>query len=239
MLREKEQMAAIGTAASMLAHEIGNPLNGISATVQLLEHFLTRQGLPSTELLLSSVHDLKSEVRRLTALLNGFKNIAGPQKLALGPVDLARLFNQLTGLVHSRCVRQNVEVIVECESGLPTLNGDDDKLKQALLQVFENALDAMPHGGTLSVKTYQTEQAICIDVIDTGVGIPKNLKVFDLFSTTKPDGIGLGLFLVQQIVLAHGGTITYSSTPGQGPTFHVTFMLGPASDPRADFLETI
>jgi PAS domain S-box-containing protein len=239
MLREKEQMAAIGTAASMLAHEIGNPLNGISATVQLLEHFLTRQGLPSTELLLSSVHDLKSEVRRLTALLNGFKNIAGPQKLALAPVDFARLFDQLTGLVHSRSVRQNVEVIVECESGLPTLNGDDDKLKQALLQVFENALDAMPHGGRLSVKAYQTEQAICIDVIDTGVGIPKNLKVFDLFSTTKPDGIGLGLFLVQQIVLAHGGTITYSSTPGQGTTFHVTFMFGPPSDPRVDFLETI
>ena len=239
MLREKEQMAAIGTAASMLAHEIGNPLNGISATVQLLEHFLTRQALPSAELLLSSVHDLKSEVRRLTALLTGFKNIAGPQKLALAPVDLPRLFDQLTGLVQGRSVRQNVEVVVECESGLPMLNGDDDKLKQALLQVFENALDAMPHGGRLSVKAYQTEQAICIDIIDTGVGIPKNLKVFDLFSTTKPDGIGLGLFLVQQIVLAHGGTITYSSTPGQGTTFHVTFSFCAPPDPRVDFLETI
>jgi PAS domain S-box-containing protein len=239
ILREKEQMAAIGTAASMLAHEIGNPLNGISATVQLLEHFLTRDTPPGAQSMLSSVHDLKSEVRRLTALLNEFKNIAWPQKLAFSPVDVPRLIRHLVGVIEKRSTHQNVEVSVECQTALPLLNGDDDKLKQALLQVFDNALDAMPHGGKLDIKAYQNEQAICIDVIDTGVGIPKNLKVFDLFSTTKPDAVGLGLFMVQQIVLAHGGAITYSSTPGQGTTFHVTFMLRPPSDPRADFIEII
>ena len=239
VFREKEQMAAIGTAASMLAHEIGNPLNGIAATVQLMEHFLTRDTPPVAESMLSSVHDLKSEVRRLTALLNEFKNIAWPQKLAFSPVDVLRLLRDLLGVVEKRSTRQNVEMSLECQSGLPLLNGDDDKLKQALLQVFENALDAMPRGGKLDIKAYQNEQAICIDVIDTGVGIPKNLKVFDLFSTTKPDAVGLGLFMVQQIVLAHGGAITYSSTPGQGTTFHVTFALRPSSDPPVDFIEII
>jgi len=178
-------------------------------------------------------------VRRLTALLNEFKNIAWPQKLAFSPVDVLRLLRDLLGVVEKRSTRQNVEVSLECQSGLPLLNGDDDKLKQALLQVFENALDAMPRGGKLDIKAYQNEQAICIDVIDTGVGIPKNLKVFDLFSTTKPDAVGLGLFMVQQIVLAHGGAITYSSTPGQGTTFHVTFALRPSSDPPVDFIEII
>jgi PAS domain S-box-containing protein len=240
MLREKEQMAAIGTAASILAHEIGNPLNGISATVQLLEHFLSRDTLPPAASLLSSVHDLKSEVRRLTALLNEFKNIAWPQKLALAPVDLPKLIKQLVGAVENRSARQNVIVSIECQPGLPLLNGDDDKLKQALLQVLDNAFDAMPHGGKLQIKAYKYEETICIDVIDTGVGIPKNLKAFDLFSSTKPDGIGLGLFMVQQIVLAHGGAVTYSSTPGQGTTFHVTFTLHPLHDPLgADFIETI
>ena len=239
ILREKEQMAAIGTAASMLAHEIGNPLNGIAATVQLLEHFLSRDTLPGPELMLSSVHDLKSEVRRLTALLNEFKNIAWPQKLAFSPVDVPRLLRHLLSVIETRSTRQNVEVSLDCQSGLPLLNGDDDKLKQALVQVFDNALDAMPHGGKLDIKAYQSEQAVCIDVIDTGVGIPKNLKVFDLFSTTKPDAVGLGLFMVQQIVLAHGGAITYSSTPGQGTTFHVTFALRPSSDPPVDFIEII
>ena len=240
ILREKEQMAAIGTAASILAHEIGNPLNGISATVQLLEHCLGRPTPPSAESMLSSLQDLKSEVKRLTALLSGFKNIAWPQKLALGPVDLKRLIPPLVGQIEKRSLRQNVDVSFDCPPELPLLNADDDKLKQALLQVLDNALDAMPHGGKLDIKAYQREQALCVDIIDTGVGIPKNLKVFDLFSSTKPDGIGLGLFLVQQIVLAHDGAISYSSTPGQGTTFHVTFGLTPAPDAAgANFVDAI
>ena len=240
VLREKEQMAAIGTAASILAHEIGNPLNGISATVQLLEHCLSRPALPSAQSMLSSVHDLKSEVKRLTALLNEFKNIAWPQRLALGPVDLKRLIQQLVGQIEVRSSRQNVEVFVECQAELPLLNGDDDKLKQALLHVLDNALDAMPRGGRLDLKAYQYDRTLCIDIIDTGVGIPKNFKVFDLFSSTKPDGIGLGLFLVQQIVLAHDGAITYSSTPGQGTTFHVTFTLNAALDTLGgDFIDSL
>ena len=240
ILREKEQMAAIGTAASILAHEIGNPLNGISATVQLLEHYLGRPNLATAESMLSSVHDLKSEVKRLTELLSEFKNIAWPQKLALGPADITRLIQQLVREIEKRSQRQNVEVSVHCQADLPLLNGDDDKLKQALHNVIDNALDAMPQGGRLEIKAYHHEQAICIDIVDTGVGIPKNLKVFDLFSSTKPDGIGLGLFLVQQIVLAHDGAISYSSTPGQGTTFHVAFALNPAPDPSAaDFIDII
>ena len=237
--REKEQMAAIGTAASILAHEIGNPLNGISATVQLLEHCLSRPTLPTAGSMLSSVHDLKSEVKRLTELLSEFKNIAWPQKLALGPVDVKRLIQRLVGEIEKRSLRQDVEVSVQCQAELPSLNGDDDKLKQALHNVLDNALDAMPHGGRLEIKAYQREQSICIDILDTGAGIPKDLKVFDLFSSTKADGIGLGLFLVQQIVLAHDGAITYSSTPGRGTTFHVTFALNPTSDPGTDFIDLI
>lgn len=240
ILQEKEQMAAIGTAASILAHEIGNPLNGISATVQLLEHCLRRPTPPGPEMLQSSVQDLKGEVKRLNELLSSFKSIAWPVKLALAPVDLRRLIGSLLQQIEKRSARQNVEVTFHCETQLPPLTGDDDKLKEALLQVLENALDAMPHGGRLEIKAYSREQTLCIDVIDTGVGIPKNLKVFDLFSSTKPEGIGLGLFMVQQIVLAHGGAITYSSAPGQGTTFHVSFGFSPGPESvGADFFDTI
>jgi PAS domain S-box-containing protein len=222
-LREREQMAAIGTAASMLAHEIGNPLNGISATVQLLEQFVLRDNPAAAQPMLSSVRDLKSEIQRLTTLLNEFKNIAWPQKLALAPVDLARLIQTLVGSIEKRATRQNVEVSADCAPGLPALEGDADKLKEALLHVLENGLDAMPQGGHLGIKAYSSDEAVCIDISDTGVGIPEDFKVFDLFSSTKPHGTGFGLFIVQQIVLAHDGTITYSSTPGQGTTFHLTF----------------
>lgn len=239
-LREKEQMAAIGTAASMLAHEIGNPLNGISTTVQLLEHFVSRGNLPSAQPMLSSIQDLKSEIHRLTTLLNEFKNIAWPQKLALAPVDVPRLLHALVGLIEKRAARQRIEISVDCERGLPLLEGDGDKLKEALLHVLDNAVEAMPRGGTLQIKAYQCDEAVCIDISDTGVGIPENFKVFDLFSSTKPHGTGFGLFVVQQIVLAHDGTITYSSTPGQGTTFHLTFTVHPAPEPPGgDFVEAL
>jgi PAS domain S-box-containing protein len=233
-LREREQMAAIGTAASVLAHEIGNPLNGISATVQLLEHFVSRENLPTAHLMLSSINDLKSEIQRLTVLLNEFKNIAWPQKLALAPVDLRSLIQGLIGLIEKRASRQNIEVTVEFQEGMPLLDGDEDKLKEALLHVLDNAVEAMPAGGRLQIKAYPSNDAICIDISDTGVGIPENFKVFDLFSSTKPHGTGFGLFIVQQIILAHDGTITYSSTPGQGTTFHITFVVHQAPESLVD-----
>ena len=239
-LREREQMAAIGTAASLLAHEIGNPLNGISATVQLLEHFVTRQNLPAVQPMLSSIHDLKSEIHRLTTLLNEFKNIAWPQKLALAPVDVPRLIEDLVGSIEKRASRQKIEVSVNCQAGLPLLDGDAEKLKEALLHVLDNAVEAMPHGGRLEIKAYPCEDAVCIDIADTGVGIPENFKVFDLFRSTKPHGTGFGLFIVQQIVLAHDGTITYSSAPGQGTTFHLTFNVHPSPESLGDeFVEAL
>jgi PAS domain S-box-containing protein len=228
-LREKEHFAAIGNAASLLAHEIGNPLNGISATAQLIEHFLSRGNLP-VEHAMSSVHDLKSEIGRLTRLLTEFKKIAGPQKLALAPIDVPRLLHELVGIIEQRGYKQKIEVSIECEPELPLLNGDEDKIRQALLNVLDNAVEAMPHGGRLEIKAYRCGDSVGIDIIDTGVGIPENLKVFDLFSSTKPYGIGLGLFVVQQIVLAHDGDITYSSAPGKGTTFRFTIPVNASPD---------
>jgi PAS domain S-box-containing protein len=228
-LREKEHFAAIGSAASLLAHEVGNPLNGISATAQLLEHFLSKENLPSGHAMLSSVHNLKTEIVRLTVLLTEFKKIAGPQKLALAPVNLSRLLHQLVGLIEERDSREKIQVSMECDPEL-LLSADEDKLRQALRNMLDNAVEAMPHGGSLALKAYRREESVGIDIIDTGVGIRENFKVFDLFSSTKPYGIGLGLFIVQQIVLAHDGDITYSSIPGKGTTFHLTFAVNPAPD---------
>ena len=233
-LREKENFAAIGAAASLLAHEVGNPLNGISATAQLLEHFLSRESLPSGHAILSSVHDLKSEIGRLTVLLNEFKKITGPQKLAVAPVNTKLLVHQMVAIIEKRELRQKIEVSVECAPDLPLLNGDEDKLGEALLNVFDNAVEAMPHGGRLEIKAYTCDESVCIDVVDTGVGILENFNAFDLFSSTKPYGIGLGLFMAQQIVLAHDGAITYSSMPGQGTTFHLTVGVNASPESLAD-----
>jgi signal transduction histidine kinase len=146
----------------------------------------------------------------------------------LAPVNMKLLLHQLVAVIEKRELRQKIEVSFECAPALPVLNGDEDKLGEALLNVLDNAVEAMPHGGRLEIKAYTCDESVCIDVMDTGVGIPENFNAFDLFSSTKPYGIGLGLFMAQQIVLAHDGAITYSSTPGQGTTFHLTIGVNPA-----------
>jgi PAS domain S-box-containing protein len=223
LLRERETLASIGAAAPSLAHQLGNPINGISATVQLLEHFLGSSDSPPVQSMLSSVRDLKGEVQRLTVLLNGFKSIAARQELAIASVDVQPLIRRAVGVVEKRSVGQNIQLSIDCDANLPPLNGDVEKLAQALLCVLENAIEAMPNGGHLGIKAYRLGQTLGIDVTDTGRGIPPGIKPFEPFASTKSERSGLGLFITQQIVLAHDGAVTCSSTPGQGTTIQFVF----------------
>jgi PAS domain S-box-containing protein len=221
-LREKENMAAIGTAAAMLAHQIKNPLNGISTTVQLLERSLAKNR-PTKESMMAAVRDLENEIGRLQALLGDFQTISLPQRLNLQPVDLAELAREAAALSADRCKTSIIDTRVECATDLPPVDGDPDRIKQALANLINNSCEAMPNGGTLIIKGYMCGNQVCLDVIDTGVGIPEGLKIFDLFTSTKPGGTGLGLVIVQQVMLAHGGTVTFSSEPGKGTTFRLAF----------------
>jgi signal transduction histidine kinase len=171
--------------------------------------------------MLSTLKDLKSEIDRLTSLLNEFKTIARPQKLSLQPVKLIRVIQEtVSGLDLEG--KGDVHIVSECSPELPPIRGDSAKLKQAFFNLFKNAVEAMPYGGTLAIKGYVNNGSVCVDISDTGIGIPDDLKVFDLFSSTKPHGTGLGLFIVQQIILAHDGVVSYASTVGKGTTFHLT-----------------
>lgn len=219
-LVEREHMAAIGTAAAMLAHEIKNPLNGISTTVQLLERSLEK-AQPTRERMAGAVRDLKSEIGRLEALLGDFQTISLPQRLNLQQVDLAQVVSEIKTLSLEECKRSKIELQVECAADLPGINADPDKLKHALLNLITNSCEAMPGGGIVTIRVYPSGPEVCLDVIDTGEGIPEGFQVFDLFSSTKSRGTGLGLVIVQQIVLAHGWTITFSSEPGKGTTFRL------------------
>jgi signal transduction histidine kinase len=222
-LREREMLASIGAAAPSLAHHLGNPINGISATVQLIEHFLSSSDSPSVAQIQSSIRDLKGEVQRLTLLLNGFKSLAAPQVLAIASIDTSPLIQRAVGTIEKGCARQNIQLSIDCEANLPRLNGDAEKLAQALLCVLENAVEAMPTGGHLGIKVYRRAQTLGIDITDTGRGIPAGIKPFEPFASTKSEHSGLGLFIAQQIVLAHDGAVTCSSTPGHGTTIHFVF----------------
>ena len=111
-------------------------------------------------------------------------------------------------------------------SGLPPIMLDRDKMKQVILNLCKNAIEAMPHGGCRTLRGYlSSADTLALELSDTGIGIPEGMEVFEIFRTTKPDGTGLGLPLVNQIVSAHRGTIDYCSQPGKGTTFKLTLPV--------------
>ena len=212
-LKEKGPMAAIGTATAMLAHEIRNPLNGMSTTVQFLERALQKNSSPSKEMIVGTVQDLKNEIGRLQTLLDDFHALSHPQQVQCGLVDVQELVRGLITLLLP-ALQDKVKIVERFDSGVPAVFGDADKLKQVFLNLIKNSFEAMPHGGTLTARCYARGAMVCVEIADTGIGIPPELNVFDLFRSTKPNGTGLGLAIARQIVESHGGTIEYSSVPG-------------------------
>ena len=107
------------------------------------------------------------------------------------------------------------------------MQADGDKLKQAILNLIKNAAEAMPQGGTLTLRARNAGPEVVLEIGDTGVGIPDGVDVFEPFVTTKESGTGLGLVIVRQIMSAHGGTVSYSSERGRGAVFRLAFPLTP------------
>jgi len=221
-LRQSQRFAAIVTAAAKLAHEIGNPLNGLATTVQILERSLGKEQPLANTVLHESVQDLKHEISRLQSLLQGWRLLARPQQLNLQPTSLAELVTEVLRAQVPYYVERDIHLEQNVPRELPLVMVDQEKLAQVLLNLCKNAVEAMPQGGTLTVNGSCTETQVSLVVSDTGVGVAAEVNIFEPFITTKETGTGLGLAIVQQIVTAHKGTITYVSTPEQGTTFTVT-----------------
>ena len=136
----------------------------------------------------------------------------------VGVVLLVTIVLLLTGTLESR---PNIH---------PAVNTDAAKTKQVILNLCKNAVEAMPEGGSLTIKSYRSGDMVVLEISDDDVGIPKGDNIFALLKTTKADGSGLGLGVVEQVVLAHSGTIDYTSQPGSGTTFKIVLPIEGASD---------
>jgi PAS domain S-box-containing protein len=222
-LRESERLAAVGATSAMFAHEVGNPLNGISTTVQMIERDLSRVQNGVNPLVFSALVDIKNEITRLGALLHEFRYLARPQRLEQHPVRLENLIESV--LVPNAYSEKGVVLQIDIPADLPAISVDEEKLKQVVANLADNAVDAMPEGGTLTVRVYRSRDELCLELTDTGIGISPGVNIFELFTTTKSHGTGLGLAVVRQIVSAHGGRVDYSSVPGTGTIFTVTLPL--------------
>ena len=220
-LIENSRLAAIGTTAAKIAHEIANPLNGMSLTVQRLERQLASHASSLAEPIQTALRRLRDEIRRLTGLLADFRSLSRREQYNFQPTALAVIVAEILAMEIENCAAKDVRVEQLLPPDLPLVQADRNKLKQALWNLCKNAVEAMPQGGTLTLHARSSGADVILEIADTGAGVPPGVDIFEPFTTTKLSGSGLGLVVARQIVAAHGGTITYSSEPGKGTQFRL------------------
>jgi two-component system NtrC family sensor kinase len=221
-LIRSERLAAIGRMAAHIAHEVRNPLSSIGLNAELLEEELQQK--PDGAKLCRAI---QHEVDRLNALTQEYLRFARLPQPKPERHDLRPILASLLDFIREDARSRGVTVVAQLPEALPPIDVDEGQVRQALLNLCRNALDAMGSGGTLTVRAAVGGERIEVAVADTGSGIPAEHlpRVFEPFFSTKEHGTGLGLALTQHIVAAHGGTITIDSAPGRGTEFTVRLPL--------------
>ncbi|HUJ72400.1 MAG TPA: ATP-binding protein, partial [Verrucomicrobiae bacterium] len=210
--------------SARLAHEIRNPLSSITLNIDLIGDEITtlatdKAGAADEARLL--LRSIDSEVRRIQRVTEDYLQFARMPKPRRERISLNDAISQGLSFMASLFAATGVKVETNLDASLPPINGDEGQLWQAVLNLVRNAIEAMPEGGTLTVRTARARSGIALTIADTGKGMAAEDRehIFKPFFSTKPSGTGLGLPLVQQVVAEHGGTIRCESTPNQGTTF--------------------
>jgi signal transduction histidine kinase len=220
-LLEAGRFAVLAHLAGSLAHEIRNPLHSIGLNASVVQQYV---GQPATGRAITAMSEslstIQEETRRLTDLLNNYLGLlrSAPEPV---PVDVREVCRRVIQLLSYAAMKARVTIKQESDDEVPTVFGVPDRLQQAVLNLVLNAIQAMPQGGWIALRTSAADGLVRVSVTDTGPGLPQDLaeRLFDTRVTTKPGGSGLGLPLVRMIAEAHGGSIWYRSNPGQGATF--------------------
>jgi len=222
-LKDSERLATIGQTAGMIGHDIRNPLQAIVG-----ELFLITQDVASSpdsqckRNTQESLGTIQEQIDYINKIISDLQDYARPLKPELVEVDLRHAIPQLLSTVN---VPINIHAHAECDGRLPKLNLDLTFLKRILVNLATNAIQAMPNGGKLTIRTFEEGDNVSIITADTGVGIPDEIKpkIFQPLMTTKAKGQGFGLAVVKRLVEAQGGAITFESKVGVGTQFKITF----------------
>jgi signal transduction histidine kinase len=224
-VRQSEKLAAVGTLAAGLAHEIRNPLNGAALHVRILERGLKRSG--ADEETMGAVQVVGDEIKRLGALVSEFLDFARPNPLSKRPVSVRALCERTVQMVASDAAAANVEVTIDLPVADLELELDPAKMEQVLLNLLKNAIEAQaPMGrGRVTLRVRRHPRHEIFEVEDEGPGIADpRAPIFDPFFSTKPEGTGLGLAIAHRIVTDHEGSIDVHE--GQGKTiFRITIPI--------------
>jgi PAS domain S-box-containing protein len=228
---DAEALSAMGSLALGLAHEVRNPLNAAVLQLHLLSRGLDRLADDKAKgTMRSRVTIIEGEIARLERLLTEFLELARPRGIRHEPVDVSQLVTEVLEFQAEALNSHHIELVTEIAAG-SVAAGDSEKLRQVVINLLVNALDAMPEAGALSVTVRASPSAITIEIGDTGPGIDPSImpEIFDPFFTTKEAGTGLGLSIVRKIVDQHGGKIEFDSLPGRGTRVRVELPRAAAS----------
>jgi signal transduction histidine kinase len=227
---DADAISAMGTFALNLAHEIRNPLNAAVLQLHLLERHLAKLAVdPDTRKALHKRTEIVGdEIARLNRLLTEFLELARPRGIASEPVHVGSLVDDVLDLERETAASAGVKIVREFAEGGCVAIGDRQKLKQVVIKLVMNALEAMREGGTLTARVGCDPSRVYLEIEDTGVGIEAGQlpSVFDPFFTTKEAGTGLGLSIVRKIVDQHAGHVHIESERGRGTRVRVDIPMG-------------
>jgi len=217
-LLRADRIASVGELSAAVVHEVRNPLASIKGAIEIVEDELAPDS-PRREF--SQI--IKQEVDRLDALVEEFLRFARTPKPAVAPASLNEIARSVNTLIAQRAETQHVATELALAQELPLVTVDAEQIKQVLLNLAINALQAMPHGGHLTLRTSHAEDEIAVEVEDTGGGVDPALRarIFDPFFTTKDKGVGLGLSIAYKIATQHGGNLIVGDGTRGGAIFRL------------------
>jgi two-component system, NtrC family, sensor histidine kinase HydH len=226
-LAAAEKRDLLARLLGRLAHEVRNPLSSLDIHVQLLEEDLASLAPQMRAQLAPRLEIIHGELHRLEGIVERFLRLAGPAGVDLEPVEIPEILTHVCELLRPEAAVRGIEVAMRLDKALPPVMADPVRLTQALLNLMINAIQAVERKGCVEVNASSTEGVVCVAVSDNGPGIPpeKLASVFDPYFTTKAEGNGLGLWIAQQIVTAHGGSLQAQNGPTGGAVLTMRLPL--------------
>jgi signal transduction histidine kinase len=224
-----EQYTEIAALAGGLAHEIKNPLSTIGLNMELLAEDFADAESPRDRRAAAKIAVVQQECQRLQNLLDNFLNFAKVRTVRFEASDLNQQVRAVLEFFAPQSAECGVEIISYLDPDLPSVVLDRESFHGALINLVLNAIQAMPQGGQLVVRTKTTSAGVALELIDTGIGMDEKTSahVFDAFFSTRPGGSGLGLPTTRKIIESHGGRIRLESEPGRGTKFTIDLPLPP------------
>jgi signal transduction histidine kinase len=222
-----QHFAVLGRLAAGVSHEIRNPLGAIFLHVDLLEEELRQPSAESAEAIAQAFTEIKAQLVRLDELVQDYLSLVRVGMAQLVPEDLRTFVMQFTQDMTATLAAHGMTLQLDAPAPLGMVALHKNTFRRVLLNLVQNAVEAMPQGGTLTLRGRRQAATVQLDISDTGIGIPLEQypRLFEPLHTTKPGGTGLGLYIVQEVVVAHGGQVTVQSTVGHGTTFTITLPL--------------